>query len=163
MKASNIQAKIEKLRRLTFNAISTTVLSNKEMTDLYEELATFRQIVGVRALKRLRHKHAGAVPHSPEMTRLFDHKCLWYRVLMKRKNSQMGSKQICRLMKKFNNSDTCTIPEKEVINILRAAARAVGKGKRIGRKLRDDRLEKLANSMAETNNTTTTTQIKCMK
>jgi hypothetical protein len=76
MKASNIQSKIKKLRRLTFNAIDTTILSNKEMTDLYEELATFQQVAGVRALKRLRHMHAGAVPHSPKMTRLFDHKCL---------------------------------------------------------------------------------------
>jgi hypothetical protein len=76
MKARNIQSKIKKLRRLTTNAIGTTIPLNKEIADLYEELATFRQVTGVRAFKCLRHKHAGAVPHSPEMTRLFDHKCL---------------------------------------------------------------------------------------
>jgi hypothetical protein len=65
MKASNIQLKIKKLRRLTSNATSTTILSNKEMMDLYEELAAFQQVAGVRALKRLRHKHAEACRSSP--------------------------------------------------------------------------------------------------
>jgi hypothetical protein len=163
MKARKIQPKIKLLRELIYNATNTDKPSYGEITELYEELATFRQVTGIRALKRLRHKHTGAIPHSPEMTRLFDHKCLWYRVLMKRKNPQMGSKQIRRLMKKFNNTDAFDIPEKEVINRLRAAARAVGEGKRIGRKLREDHLEKLANSLAATKNTTAKTQIKCMR
>jgi hypothetical protein len=163
MKARNIQPKIKRLRNLMNTGTCPITLPNNEITNLHEELATFRQAAGVKALARLRHKHAGAIPHSPEMTRLFDHKCLWYRVLMKRKNPQMGSKQIRRLMKKFNNTDAFTISEKEVLNRLRAAARAVGEGKRIGRKLRDEHLEKLANSMASTKNTTAIAQIKCMK